>query len=248
MEPTEYARLYELEKTLWWFRGMETISQALISRYSRKADGKARILDAGCGTGGMLDTLARHGECLGIDFSSEALRFAHKRHTAPLAQASIERLPFKDHSFDLVTSFDVIYHERVTDDMSALKELERVLSPEGLLVLRVPAYDFLRSQHDVAVHTRQRYGRRELSSKLVAAGLVPVHVSFANSVLFPLALVKRLMQRIVPARGGQSEVQALSPILNGIFTQLLSLEARVIPYLRLPFGLSLFAVANKPTR
>ena len=250
MEPAEYQRLYELEETLWWFRGMDAITTALIDRYLEPgskdpATGELQILDAGCGTGGTLRRFSKIGRCCGVDYSVEALRFARQRQSAFLTRASIERLPFADGRFDLVTSFDVIYHLDVADDGRALSEMARVVADRGIVVMRVPAFDFLRSQHDVAVHTRQRYGRRELASKLNAAGLNPIHLSFANTFLFPLALAKRLAERILPGSSEESEVQPMSPGLNRLLTSVLSAEAYLVARFGLPFGLSLYAVAKK---
>ena len=118
-------------------------------------------------------------------------------------------------------------------------------SSPALSVCENEPIDFLRSQHDVAVHTRQRYGRIELYSKLENAGLEPIHMSFANTLLFPLALVKRLAERLTSGTHGESEVQPMNPALNRLLTSILSLESHLVPRLRLPFGLSLYAVARK---
>ena len=105
-------------------------------------------------------------------------------------------LPFGDATFDLVTSFDVIYHLGVADDVAALREMRRVLRPGGALFVRVPALERLQSHHDVAVHTRQRYTRAELRRKAEPAGLRVERASYANTVLLPLAAVARLGARL----------------------------------------------------
>ena len=244
MERDEYRRLYELEDRLWWFRGMGRISDALIERYVDNPR-NLEILDAGCGTGGMLGTLGTRGRVTGLDRSAEALRFARRRPEARLVQGSVERLPFAEESFDLVTSFDVLYHLDVSDDRRALRELRRVLRPGGTLVLRVPAGEALRSRHDEAVHTRERYGRAELVEKLEASGLEPKLVSHANCLLFPLAAVRRLAERAFASKRAGSEVEPVGPVLNRALLLPLLIEARLLRHMRLPFGLSLVAVATR---
>jgi len=244
MELPEYRRLYELEERMWWFRGMERISLALLRRYSAE-DRPVRVLDAGCGTGGMLEPLARLGSAVGIDRSPEALKFAHQRGQPHLARADIGKLPFMAASFDVVTSFDVLYHLDVDDDVAALREIARVLRPGGQLLIRVPANDSLRSSHDKAVHTRQRYGKQELISKLHAAGLEPEHTSFANCFLYPVALLRRRAESWLGGGKEESEVQGAGALLNALLAIPLMIEARLIPRVALPFGLSLVAVARK---
>jgi SAM-dependent methyltransferase len=181
----------------------------------------------------------------GVDLSPAAVVFAASRRAAPVVRGSISSLPFRSESFDVVTSFDVIYHLDVADDVVALAEMARVLGPGGTLLLRVPAYDRMRSHHDEAVHTRQRYERAELVAKLEQAGLTPTLVTFANCLLFPLAWMKRAAESVRPPRHEGSEVQAVSPLLNAIFERALGIEARLLRRGSLPFGLSLVALARK---
>ncbi len=246
MEQDEYRRLHELEDRMWWFRGMEQISLALIERFATDTSELA-ILDAGCGTGGMLHSLSRFGSVTALDNSPDALRLAKTRKTGAVVQASVERLPLAEKSFHLVTSFDVLYHLDVHSDTEALREIARVLRPGGTLLVRVPAYEALRSQHDQAVHTRQRYRKKELVEKLRGAGLEPVFVSYANCLLFPLALLRRGAEKLLsPAREG-SEVEDYHPMLNQLLVIPLTIEAWLLRRTSLPFGLSLVAVARKPS-
>ena len=246
MEHDEYRRLRELEDHMWWFRGMELISLALVERFVANASELA-ILDAGCGTGGMLRPLSRFGTVTGLDRSAQALRLAKTRATGALVQASVERAPLAEKSFHLVTSFDVLYHLDVHDDTEALREIARVLRPGGTFLVRVPAHESLRSQHDEAVHTRQRYGKKELVEKLRGAGLEPIFVSYANCLLFPLALLRRGAEKLTSRKREGSEVEAYHPTLNQLLSIPLTIEAWLLRRTSLPFGLSLVAVARKPS-
>jgi SAM-dependent methyltransferase len=246
VEKDEYRRLFELEDQFWWFVGMREISLKLLDRYLPPNE-KRIILDAGCGTGGMLPHLSHYGSTVGVDLFPEALEYAGRRTPKRLARASVTRLPFAGETFDLVTSFDVIYHRAVGDDEQALAETARVIRPGGHLLIRVPAFDRLRSRHDEAVHTERRYSREELVEKLQRAGLQPVYTTYANFFLFPAAIAKRLSERLFPRRKTGSEVQQTLSPLNALFTYILKLELKLIKRVKLPTGLSLIAIARRPS-
>jgi SAM-dependent methyltransferase len=249
MELDQYQLMFRQERAHWWYAGMRRISEKLLDRYPpRSSTGEARrweILDAGCGTGGMTKMLASRGRVTGIDFSSEALRLAKTRDLSGLVRASVGELPFTNERFDLVTCFDVLYHLKVEDDVEALSEFRRVLRPGGILHVRLPAYDWIRGTHDAAVHTRHRYSRGELAEKLASAGLEVAHASYANSLLFPLAPAKRLLER----RNGAGRVADLwqpPRSINRMLADLLGAEAPLIASVGLPWGLSVHAVAARP--
>ncbi len=244
METKEYQQLFEVEDRLWWFVGMREATLVLIKRFVQDPRGLS-ILDAGCGTGGMLPHLSSYGSVVGTDLSDEALSFANRGRRGHLVQSSLPGLPFPSGSFDLVTSLDVIYHQAVPDDEKALSEMARVLRPGGTLLLRVPAHDRLRSRHDIAVHTRHRYGKRELIDKLERAGLTAVYASYLNCFLFPLALVKRLAEPLLLQDDRGSALKDMPFLINRLLTGILRLEAGIVRWGQLPFGLSLVAVARR---
>ena len=241
MDPAEYVTMYEVEDRHWWYVGMRRITAAVLD--GRLPQNGAAILDAGCGTGGNLVLLGSYGPAYGLDISRAALELCRQRGLQRLARGSVMSLPFPDQAFDLVTSFDVLYHLAVTDDRAALSELRRVLKPAGWLFLRVPAYDWLRGRHDAAVHTRHRYAAGELRQKVADAGFTTVRLSYANCLLFPLALAKRLAERVLAPQAG-SDVGPPPPA-NGVLTALLSLEAAWLRCRSLPWGLSVICLARK---
>lgn len=242
MDLEQYEVMFKQEEHHWWYRGMRRITGALLDRWYR-GPRPARILDAGCGTGGMVHWLSRYGAVTGIDLAEAALSRAHSRGLRSLARASVDALPFQSNAFDLVTSFDVLYHLDVTDDLEALAEVARVLRPGGMLLIRVPAHNWLRGRHDVSVHTRHRYGRDELQTKLQQSGFRIRHITFVNSLLFPLAPVKRMLER-TDQEGVPDLWRPPEPINNALAT-LLSLEGWVAASRSIPMGLSLIAVAER---
>jgi SAM-dependent methyltransferase len=256
MQASDYADLYGLEDTMWWFRGMRAITAALLDPVC--APGRDRVvLDAGCGTGVNLAWLRRsagRGRVVGIDLSASALRFCRDRGECLVSQASIVELPFADRVFDLVTSFDVLGQLPVPgSDAQALSEIGRVLRPGGHAFVRVAAYEWMRSGHDQALATYRRYTLGELQQALERAGLSVVRATYANGILLPVAALRRLVLPRLRLAPGGSDVKPLPRRLrwvDRILGAALGLEARFLrrPTATLRAGLSAVCIAEARTR
>jgi len=244
MNHEEYAVMYQVEEHHWWYLGMEHITRHLLDRYLPHTEAALKILDGGCGTGAVMKYLCKYGEVTGFDFAAEALHFSRKRGHTRLAQASVLDIPFASDRFDLIVSFDVICERGVRDEQ-ALDEFARILKPGGLVMLRLPAYDWLRGRHDVATHILHRYTRGEIGAKLRRSGFTPLRLSYANMFLFPVALAKRLSERLLSPHQTGSDLTLDPGPLNGILCAILSAEAPLVGKVGLPFGLTVVAVARK---
>jgi SAM-dependent methyltransferase len=248
MKQDEYAAMYAVEDEHWWYVGMRRVADAMLERRFNGQRGSLHILDAGCGTGGNSAHLRAYGTVTGIDYSAEALAFARERPGLRLARASVETLPFADASFDLILSNDVLCHLGVASDVTALQEFARVLRPGGVLFLQLPAYQWLRSHHDEAVHTGHRYTATEVRRLIAGSGLRVRRVTYANCLLLPAAAAWRAMNRFIP--GGvsseRSDVRPLAAPVNRLMRAALGFEAPFLARRNLPFGLSVIAVAQRP--
>jgi SAM-dependent methyltransferase len=243
LQPAEYERMYRLEETIWWYVALHARTLAAGRRWLGSAR-PVRILDAGCGTGGMAARLAGLGEVTALDYSPVALSFAARRGLPRLGCASVERLPFRSDTFDLVASLDVLCHGAVGSEATAMAELARVLRPGGHLLLNLPAYPALMSAHDHLVFNTRRFLPSQVRRFLLDAGLRPVEFTCWNTLLFPAAALVRLRHR--RRTTGVSDVTAPSPWMNRLFTRLQSLEQSLNRRVSFPFGLSIFAVGEKP--
>ncbi len=243
MKPAEYRRMYEAEERQWWYAGQRAIALALLSAALPRSSG-LRLLDAGCGSGYNLVVLGKLGRALGVDLSPAALAFCRERGVRALG-ASVLRLPFRDAAFDAVTSFDVVYHAWVTDDRAAVAEMARVLRPGGVLLLRVPALRSLWGAHDAEVLSRHRYRRRELVRLLAGSGLRVERASYCNSLLFPLLLARRTLDRLLSRAG--SDVGFLPAPFEWAFRRALEIEAALLRRgVCFPIGASVIALARRP--
>lgn len=253
MQTEDYEYLYRLEESFWWFAGMREITAALLDAYLVPQD--RVILDAGCGTGGNIEWLARYagqGRVAGIDLIETALKFCRERGAQRLAQGSATDLPFANESFDLVTSFDVLVQIPCEGaDEQAIREMFRVLKPGGIAFVRCAAYEWMKSGHDAALGTCRRYDLGEISEKLRRSGFEILRETYANSVLFPVAAIRRLILKRLGLADSGSDVKPLPPgleWLNQILLRVLQGEAAKLKKekARLSFGLSTICIARKP--
>jgi SAM-dependent methyltransferase len=244
MEPSEYQMMYEVEDRHWWYVGMRSLTMQLLHRvYNDLPD--LTILDAGCGTGAALTYLSSLGTVTGLDFSPLALTFCRRRGLGHLNRGTVTQLPFQDASFDLVTSFDVLYHKAVGEYQNALVEFHRVLKPHGRLLLRLPAYNWLRGHHDEIIHTEHRFTAGELRRALGKAGFFNEKITYANSLLLPVAAGKRLLDRFLSVDHTLSDVRPNPPWQDNLLAGVLGLEARWLTHFNLPFGLSVISLSRK---
>jgi SAM-dependent methyltransferase len=245
LDPEEYEIMYRVESSHWWYAGMESITRVVLQCWYKPGQGLS-ILDTGCGTGAaMTSYLADYGKVTGFDLSKIALEYCQRRGAERLACASDIALPFAPDSFDLVTSLDVLYEKAVSSDSAAIGEASRVLRPGGRFLLRLPAYNWLRSGHDEAVHTARRYTTGQVKKLMSQNGFSVEQLSYANTVLFPVALFVRTIERIVPRGSLRSDLDADPGILNNVLGKVLSAEAPLVAQSLLPFGLSVVAVGRK---
>lgn len=243
MHADEYARMYAVEMDHWWYRSLHRRVLRVLRR--EMTPDSPRILDAGCGTGGLAIQLTRLGAVTAMDFSPHALDLCRKRGLTDVVEGSINDLPFPDAAFDAVVSLDVLCHRSV-DEARAVAELTRVLRPGGLMVLNLPAYEWLRGQHDVVVHTARRYTKRRVRSVLETAGMEPVDVAHWNTLLFPVAAAARLAsRRKLRGDDAPSDVGPVQPLLNAALCGVLSLEHGLMRAVPMPFGLSILALARR---
>lgn len=247
MNPSEYQTLYALEESHWWYRALHRLILRHVSHeYDRL--GSLDMLDAGCGTGRLCQLLAPYGTVLGLDVADIAIQLCHKRGLENVRKADLNTAELGREPYDVITSMDVLYHAAITDEDSILSGFYHALKPGGVLLINLPAFPFLMSSHDKAIHTRRRYRRPELTAMLKNAGFEIELCSYRLTTLFPLLASYRLVKAaFTRATGvGSSDVKPVNPALNYLLEAVNVLEDRLMSSIPLPFGLSLFAVARKP--
>ncbi len=244
MEPDEYTQLAQQEGELWWFDLLHRILFASLDSAGLSAFGMS-CADFGCGTGGFLAKLRDRfpaWSVVGLDKSASALAFARQNHGPYFVAGDIQSPPFGSEVFDVVFAVDVMYHRDV-QPAKMLSAIAMVLKPGGIVVLNNPAYEWLRSYHDVFVHTARRYTINSVAEDLRQAGFDIVRRTYWNTILFPFMVLKR---KVFIGSASRSDVGDMFPWLNRTFSVLSLPEPALIRYgIDLPFGGSVLAIGRK---
>jgi SAM-dependent methyltransferase len=244
MDHDVYRRMAEIQDRHWWYEARRQIIARLIK--SLKLHQDAKILEAGCGPGANLKMLSRFGDVWG--FEPDEFAINHCRVYSGVPVVRLEKgflpapIPFSG-PFDLIGAFDVIEH--VQQDADSLKALYEITKPGGYALFTVPAFPFLWSQHDVVNHHHRRYVLPQFKKLLTDAGYNVTYISYYNTLLFPLVLGVRMLKKALKIKDRPDEAMpdsAMNIILRLIFAS----ERFVLGKLRLPFGVSIIAVCQRP--
>ena len=245
MSVAEIDTMRSVEDDLWWYRGLRRhVVQSIAAPHPA-----FKLLDAGCGTGGMLAHVRAafpQAALTALDFGERALELTGQRGLgAELVQGSTDALPFGDAEFDIVLSVDVIVLHGI-DDAKAIREMFRVLRPGGQLIMNVAAFDFLRGSHDAATNMARRYTRPKLAHLMAKAGFRVEKMTYWNMSLMPAVAAVRWASRGKAQQPDvRSDLKPMWPPLNRALAALAHTELAVSRSISLPFGTSLFTVARK---
>jgi ubiquinone/menaquinone biosynthesis C-methylase UbiE len=244
MEEREYEILYRAEQKHFWYQALHKNIISTLHEIFPQQSG-IKILDAGCGTGLLLQKLQQIGSAFGFDISVQALEFCSQRNLKNISRATVQHLPFETEIFDAVISADVLYHRNVPEERKALLEFYRVLKPGGSLILNLPAFEFLRSSHDIAIHTERRYKKKQLEILLRSCGFKINHCYYRNCFLFPFIASLRLLRRGFAKTNPESDVSLPPEWINDSLTKIMFADDWLAKQIRFPAGLSIFCVGTK---
>jgi 2-polyprenyl-3-methyl-5-hydroxy-6-metoxy-1,4-benzoquinol methylase len=234
-----------LEATHWWYQGRRDIVRAVLSRQLEPNPAR-RILDVGCGTGAMLPMLREFGLVEGMELSPLALKYCRERvgDSVVLHEGGLpDGLPRQ--KYDVLTAFDVLEH--LQDPVTALVAMRGALGSDGTVVCTVPAYEFLWSHHDDLNEHERRYTRPLLRQHLEKAGFQVLYVSHYNTLLMPPVVAARLLERVrgeSARKTGGADLQETPRWANALLHAIFASERWLLPRMRLPFGISIIAVAK----
>lgn len=242
MNPAAYLEMAQIESKHWWFLGRRVIFSKTIERLNLPQNSK--ILEVGCGTGGNLEMLAKFGNVSALEINAYARMLAEEK-TAYRYNINTghcpDAIPFREKSFDLICLFDVLEH--IEQDAETLATLKQLLTKQGRILITVPAYRWLWGVHDEFLHHKRRYSATKLRQKVISAGFYPIKISYFNTLLFPLAAILRIKDKL--QRNAVSTGTAVPSIfINKLCMVLFSGEHFLLKYFNFPFGLSLLCVAE----
>lgn len=247
MDDHTYNAIYQLEAHHWWFVGRRRYVKQLVDRALTKRN-FITLCEMGCGSGGNLEILAELGQVDGMEMDVNAFQRAKARGKKIDNVIDVRNGWLPDNvtvkgPYSGVIVLDVIEH--IEDDITSLEAIKEYIEPEGILIVTVPAYQWLWSPHDDANHHKRRYTKTSLKNALEQAGYQVEYSSYFNTLLFPLSLLVRLVQKLSPTgKGLIDEFRMPSPFINSILTKIFSIESLLAGRLILPFGLSVALIAR----
>ncbi|WP_080239005.1 class I SAM-dependent DNA methyltransferase [Spirosoma rigui] len=247
----EYEKMYRLEGQLWWYRILhERVDAVLRRHFGTQRD--IQLLDAGCGTGGLLRFLQQRGytRLRGIDGSADAVAFCQARDL-PVVFLNLNHLDqFEpETTYDVIVCNDVFCYFDDTNLIPLVNQLVRRLRPNGILITNNNAFNVFRGQHDRAVGSMRRFVQKDLEQLLIPAGLQIRTATYWSLLLSPLILLMRQWQDWQLRRGWRALEEAESDVymppawLNETLYRIVRAEQTV--FARTPFGSSLFITAGK---
>jgi len=246
MNMAEFERMFAVEETHWWYRGRRSLVRHALDRHA-PARRPLRILDVACATGMSFRFLADYGDIRGLDISDETIRLCGLRGIDRIIKGDAMALPFAAGSFDVVLALDAFEH--FEDDVAAMREVQRVLAPGGLLVATVPAFMALWSPHDEAYHHVRRYRRPQLRERLVAAGFRVERLSYSSCALFLPVLLLRRWRRLRGESAAAPSSDFSVPLpwpADALAAWITRAETALERRVNLPFGVSLWGVLRRP--
>ncbi len=225
-------------KENFWFRAKNDLINVLMKKACKNRN-RLRILNIGAGTGDDLEVLNKFGKNYVIDIDKDALSVIDDKSCEERKIADACNLPYDDNFFDVVVSFDVFEH--IKNDQKAISEVYRVLKENGVLIFTVPAFQFLFSSHDKALHHQRRYSKENIKTLLFQFNNIKIF--FWNSLLFVSMATMRLLKRKSKPR---VDLMDLPPWLNTLFFNLLKIDNFLIKRgISMPIGLSIVGFGYK---
>ncbi|MEK9175476.1 MAG: class I SAM-dependent methyltransferase [Patescibacteria group bacterium] len=243
METKLYREMYQQEKRHWWFVGRRKIIHSFLQQCIHTP--RASALDVGCGTGFNLELLREFSnDVQGLEPSSEVVSFLQQeRADFPIIHGTFPEDAMSK-TYDIVTLLDVLEH--IDDDEAALKKIEKLLAPDGIALITVPALSFLWTEHDTLHHHKRRYTKKELIEKIGRSTHLEIEqISYMNFLLAPMIMAIRMIKKILHARPDKSDLFAVSAIPNAILIGIFSFELHILRFINFPFGISLICVLRK---
>ncbi len=243
MEKSEYKTLYEIENEHWWHIALHD----LVEHYIAQKGSGLKIFDAGCGTGGLMQTLEKYGVVEGIDGSDEAIDFCMKRGLKKVRLLDLNAWKSEPDHYDAIICMDVLCHESIKDDLQMIKNFHAGLKPGGKLILNLPAFNYLMRDHDIVVKTVRRYRKKNFLDKIEHIGFSFEKVSYRLPLLFVILLVLKCCRFFSPPKKkAESDLKNMPPLINRMLLNANLFENWMIKNnVSFPFGSSLFIAARK---
>lgn len=248
MDFSIYEKMAKVEQDHWWYSGRRAIACRIFQKL--KLPPEAKILEAGCGTGGNLNLLSEFGKVYAFECDPIARSVGFKKSNIQIFNGELpNNIPFDDNMFDLIVLFDVIEH--VNEDKLALLNLVRKLKIGGHLLITVPAHQWLWSSSDNQNYHKRRYSKKMVKDMLQKSKLKIIQVTYFNTVLFPLIVAMVFIEKITNVLFNRQPKLPIGLLIippktiNNFLKKTLFLEGWFLNKFSLPMGVSILALVQK---
>jgi SAM-dependent methyltransferase len=246
--PDEYKRMDETEPKLWWYKTLHTF--VLKSIQKEFPNNNIKIVDAGCGTGGLMACLNQYSykNISGFDISPHAISYCHAKGLNVFEGNLLNTDQyFQKSSVDVIISNDNLYFLSETERARVFLAMNSILKTGGLLIFNLPAFNAFRGTHDLGVGIKKRFTKRDIYSLLSIADMTMIELKYWPFILSPLIFAVRTFQRIkirlFKIKNADSDVEVPNAFLNSLFYKITLFEKRFKG--KMPWGSSLYTVLKK---
>lgn len=250
MDKSVYERFLSLDERHFWRAGKRSLVMQWLRAHLGESHPPLRLLDVGGATSLVTREMSAFGEVTVVEPEASCVALLAEDPRVRAVQGGLPGLPVAG-PFDVITLLDVLEH--LDDDLGGLRELFAHLRPGGLLLLTVPAYQWMWSDHDVVLHHKRRYTLGRLEAVVRNAGFEVLRSSYYTSLLLPLMAAQRLFSRVKPKRradAGHPEYDVKLPAapLNEALSAAMCLERGLLAKTSLPAGGAVIALCRRPLR
>jgi SAM-dependent methyltransferase len=235
MEEKQYHLMFQNEDTHWWFLAKREFIKKQLPDYNQNW----KILDLGCGTGGLSKYLTRYGRVTRIEKSTIAITYLNRRNLN-FEVADINNVNHPKQTYDVICLFDVLYHKGI-DDEKVLKNAYSMLKKGGIIIITDSAVSWLTSYHDKENMARERYDLSKIVRKVQLAGFSIKKKSYVYFIIFPIFFVSRLLGKFIKIE----YVSKTNEFLNQALFNLCKIEANLLKHTDFPIGSSVLVKAQK---
>lgn len=250
--PEEYEKMDAAEHSLWWYRILHEQVLESIQKYF-KSSSHLDILDAACGTGGLIHYLnsAGYSSVQGFDTSDLAVKKSEAKTGKHIRQLNLTDVSsvYKASSFDVVICNDALYFIEEKKLPYVINDLLLLLKPNGKLILNLPAGNWFKGMHDLSVGIEDRWSFGKFQKILKGSGVTIQETEhfywpfLLSPLIFMIRIGQQLKLRLFPASKVSSDVSVPPFLMNELFYHLTKWE-RHLPFRR-SFGSSLFIIIHK---
>ncbi len=242
----EYIKMNDVEKRHWWYRSLhELVKVNIKNNFNSK---QISILDAGCGTGGLLDCLQNdnYNKLSGFDLSIDAVNFSLNKGLN-VKELDLRGYEYQGKKYDVIISNDTMYFFSLEEQRIILNNFYNSLNKEGIVILNLPSFKAFGGVHDKAVGIKNRFNKKMIKDMVNLAQFEVFQKIYWPFLLSPIIFLFRLLQGVKLSHGKKikikSDINMPSSLVNEILYKVVKLENKYIK--RRPFGSSLFLVLKK---